>query len=72
MRIIWAITIIIHHAFIMFFNAFLCYSCAIYMHSIHSRLLAITISFYSGMRAHTSSVLEVSYLEQCQLMKRSV
>jgi len=57
----------IHHAFIMFFNTLLCYSCAIYIHSILSRLLAITDSLYSGLRAYTSRVLEVSYLEQCQL-----
>jgi hypothetical protein len=57
----------IHHAFIMFFNALLCYSCAIYIHSIPSRLLAITDFLYSSLRAHTSRVLEVSYLERCQL-----
>jgi hypothetical protein len=66
-RIIWAMTTFIHHAFIMFFNTLLCYSCVIYIHSIPSRLLVITDSLYSGMRAHTSRVLEVSNLEQCQL-----
>jgi hypothetical protein len=59
-RIMWAMAMVIHHAFIMFFNAFLYYSCAIYIHSILSRLLTITNSFYSGLRAHTSRVLEFS------------
>ena len=59
-RIIWAMAMVIHHAFIMFFNVFLCYSCATYIHSILSRLLTITNSFYSGLRAHTSRVLEFS------------
>jgi len=71
-RIVWAMAIIIHHAFIMFFNVFFYDNCAIYIHSIPSRVLAITNSFYFGLRAHTSRVLEVSYVEQCQLMKRSV
>jgi len=66
-RIMWAMATFIHHAFIMFFNPLLCYSCAIYIHSIPSRLLAITDSLYSSLRAHTSRVLEVSNLEQCQL-----
>ena len=67
MRIMWAMTTFIHHTFIMFFNPLLCYSYAIYIYSIPSRLLAITDSLYSGLRAHTSRVLEVSNLEQCQL-----
>jgi hypothetical protein len=63
----WAMATFIHHTFIMFFDTLLCYSCAIYIHSIPSRLLAITDSLYSDLRAHTSRVLEVSYLEQCHL-----